>query len=68
MLTFGIIHLNGIQDFYDSVPQAYINKIMRHVAETLKYQLRGNDIVGRWSNLEFGIFCPPPMAPQPKAE
>ena len=50
------------------VPQAYINKIMRHVAETLKYQLRGNDIVGRWSNLEFGIFCPPPMAPQPKAE
>jgi diguanylate cyclase (GGDEF)-like protein len=58
VLTFGIIHLNGIQDFYDSLPQAYINKIMRHVAETLKYQLRGNDIVGRWSNLEFGIFLP----------
>lgn len=58
VLTFGIIHLNGIQDFYDSLPQAYINKIMRHVAETLKYQLRGNDIVGRWSNLEFAIFLP----------
>ena len=58
VLTFGIIHLNGIQDFYDSLPQAYINKIMRHVAETLKYQLRGNDIVGRWSNLEFAILLP----------
>jgi len=58
VLTFGIIHLNGIQDFYDSLPQAYINKIMRHVSETLKYQLRGNDIVGRWSNLEFGILLP----------
>jgi diguanylate cyclase (GGDEF)-like protein len=58
VLTFGIIHLNGIQDFYDSLPQAYTNKIMRHVAETLKYQLRGNDIVGRWSNLEFAIFLP----------
>lgn len=56
--TFGIIHLNGIQDFYDSLPQAYINKIMRHVAETLKYQLRGNDIVGRWSTLEFAILLP----------
>jgi receptor protein-tyrosine kinase len=58
VLTFGIIHLNGIQDFYDSLPQAYINKIMRHVAETLKYQLRGNDIVGRWSNLQFAVFLP----------
>ena len=58
VLTFGIIHLNGIQEFYDSLPQAYINKIMRHVAETLKYQLRGTDIIGRWSNLEFGILLP----------
>ncbi|HSA99598.1 MAG TPA: Wzz/FepE/Etk N-terminal domain-containing protein, partial [Anaerolineales bacterium] len=58
VLTFGIIHLNGMQDFYDSLPQTYINKIMRHVAETLKYQLRGTDIVGRWSNLEFGILLP----------
>jgi diguanylate cyclase (GGDEF)-like protein len=58
VITFGIIHLNGIQDFYDSLPQAYVNKLMRHVAETLKYQLRGNDIVGRWSNLQFGILLP----------
>ena len=58
VMTFGIIHLNGIQDFYDSLPQAYTNKIMRHVAETLKYQLRGNDIVGRWAPLEFAIFLP----------
>lgn len=58
VLTFGIIHLNGIQDFYDSLPQAYIYKIMRHVAETIKYHLRGTDIVGRWSNLEFAILLP----------
>ena len=58
VVTFGIIHLNGIQEFYDSLPQAYINKIMRHVTETLKYQLRGNDIVGKWSRLQFGILLP----------
>lgn len=58
VLTFGIIHLNGIQDFYDSLPQAYVNKIMRYVAETLKYHLRGTDVVGRWSNLEFAILLP----------
>lgn len=58
IVTFGIIHLNGIHDFYDSLPQAYINKIMRHVTETLKYQLRGTDIIGRWSNQQFGILLP----------
>ena len=58
VLTFGLIHLNGIQEFYESLPQAYVNKVMRHVAETLKYQLRGTDIIGRWSNLEFGILLP----------
>lgn len=56
VVTFGIIHLNGIHETYDSLPQAYINKIMRKVTADLKYQLRGNDLVGRWSALEFGVL------------
>jgi GGDEF domain-containing protein len=48
----------GIQEIYDSLPQAYINQILRKVTETLKYQLRGNDIVGRWSQLQFSILLP----------
>lgn len=58
VLTFGVIHLLGIQEIYDSLPQAYVNQILRKVTETLKYQLRGNDIVGRWSQLEFSILLP----------
>lgn len=58
VLTLGIIQLNGIEEYYDSLPQAYINKIMRKVTETLKYQLRGNDVVGRWSQLQFSILLP----------
>ena len=58
VLTLGVIHLLGIQEIYDSLPQAYINQILRKVTETLKYQLRGNDIVGRWSQLEFSILLP----------
>ena len=56
--TLGIIHLLGIQEIYDSLPQAYVNQILRKVTETLKYQLRGNDIVGRWSQLQFSILLP----------
>jgi capsular polysaccharide biosynthesis protein/GGDEF domain-containing protein len=58
VLTLGIIQLNGIEEYYDSLPQAYINKIMRKVTETLKFQLRGNDVVGRWSQLQFSILLP----------
>jgi len=58
VLTLGVIHLLGIQEVYDSLPQAYINQILRKVTETLKYQLRGNDIVGRWSQLQFSILLP----------
>lgn len=56
--TIGIIYLNGIQEFYDSLPQAYKNMIMQKVTSTLKYQLRGNDIVGRWSQLKFSVLLP----------
>jgi diguanylate cyclase (GGDEF)-like protein len=56
--TVAIIYLNGIQDFYDSLPQTYINQIMQRVTGMLKYQLRGNDLVGRWSPLEFSILLP----------
>jgi len=56
IVTLSIIYLNGIHEMYDSLPQAYINKIMRLVTDALKYQLRGNDIVGRWSAPEFGIL------------
>lgn len=58
VLTLGVIHLFGIEEIYDSLPQAYINQILRKVTETLKYQLRGNDIVGRWSKLQFSILLP----------
>ena len=54
--TLGVIYLNGIQEIYESLPQIYINQIMRRVTETLKYQLRGNDLVGRWSKLQFGVL------------
>ncbi|MBK7448557.1 MAG: diguanylate cyclase [Anaerolineales bacterium] len=58
VITFGIIYLNGVQDYYDSLPQTYINKIMRKITDSLRYQLRGNDIVGRWSKLQFCILLP----------
>jgi len=33
-------------------------RIVKKVTETLENQLRGNDVVGRWSNLEFILLLP----------
>lgn len=57
-LTVGFVYLNGIQDFYDSLPQAYVNQIMRRVTRILQYHLRGTDIIGRWSKVQFSFLLP----------
>lgn len=56
--TLAFVYLNGIEEYFDSLPQAYVNRILRKANEVLKEQLRGNDIVGRWSRLEFGVLLP----------
>lgn len=56
ILTLGVIQLTGIQDIYDSIPQAYLTRIMQKVTETLKHQLRGNDVIGRWSQMQFIVL------------
>jgi diguanylate cyclase (GGDEF)-like protein len=58
VVTISFIYLNGIEDYLESLPQAYINQIMSRVTKALKYQLRGNDIVGRWSQLRFCVLLP----------
>lgn len=53
-----LVYLNGIEEYYDSLPQAYINRVMRQAHDILKDELRGNDIVGRWSKMQFAILLP----------
>jgi diguanylate cyclase (GGDEF)-like protein len=57
-LSLGFIYLNGIESISDSLPQSYLNQIVRKVTSTLQYHLRGNDIVGRWSKLQFSVMMP----------
>lgn len=56
--TVGFVYLSGIQEIYNSLPQAYVNQIMRRVSRILQDHLRGNDIVGRWSNIQFSFLLP----------
>ena len=51
-----VVHLNGLVDYINVLPQSTQQRIMRGVTQVLKNQLRGNDIVGRWSELDFIVL------------
>jgi capsular polysaccharide biosynthesis protein len=57
-VAFGIIYLQGLEDLIENLPDRITNKMMQDVVERLHDLLRGNDLVGRWNRLEFGVLLP----------
>jgi diguanylate cyclase (GGDEF)-like protein len=51
-----VVHLNGLTEYLNILPQATQQEIMRGVTQVLRNQLRGNDIIGRWSDLDFIVL------------
>lgn len=51
-----IVHLEGLSDYIAILPQPTLQNILRSVNQTLKNQLRGNDLVGRWSDVDFAVL------------
>ena len=54
--SLAIVHLKGMEDYIHVLPSATLEFILRKVNEVLKNQLRGNDLVGRWSDIEFIVL------------
>jgi len=56
--TFALcmVHLNGLSDYINILPQSTLQMVLRNVTQTLKNQLRGNDLVGRWSELDYTVL------------
>ena len=54
--SLAIVSLKGMEDYYHVLPPPTLEVIFRKVTEVLKNQLRGNDLVGRWTDLEFIVL------------
>lgn len=54
--SLGLIHLDGLSELMDSVPQPAIQRILRQGTNILRRELRGSDIVGRWNPTTFAIL------------
>ena len=51
-----VVHLNGLTEYVNILPQSTLQRVLRGVTQVLKNQLRGNDIVGRWSENDFIVL------------
>lgn len=58
ILSIGIIELYGLQDIIDTLPQPAVHRILRMVTDVLQRELRGNDIIGRWTDTSFIVMLP----------
>ena len=56
--SIGIIELNGLRDIIDTFPVAALQRILQKVTESLRKELRGNDIIGRWNEISFIVMLP----------
>jgi diguanylate cyclase (GGDEF)-like protein len=50
------VQLQGLNDYIDVLPQASLQSVLRNVTKVLREQLRGNDLVGRWDQLNFSVL------------
>lgn len=51
-----VVHLNGLADYIHVLPQSTLQRVLRGVTQVLRNQLRGNDLIGRWNDLDFIVL------------
>lgn len=56
--SIGLIELSGLRDFFGTLPLASLNSILQTVTKSLKKELRGNDLIGKWKDDTFVVLLP----------
>jgi len=56
--SLGLLELDGLLELVDTLPQPIVQTILTRITNTLRKELRGNDLVGRWSDACFAVLLP----------
>lgn len=56
--ALGLIRLEGMVGLTETLPSIIVQQIYQEVTRRLRNELRGNDFVGRWSDVEFAVMLP----------
>lgn len=57
-LGLGLIQLEGLSGLSETLPDILAQQVFHEVTRRLRNELRGNDIVGRWGEVEFAVMLP----------
>jgi diguanylate cyclase (GGDEF)-like protein len=57
-LSVGIINFRGLDEVSGILPQPIIDRLINQLTQTLKSELRGRDIVGRWGASQLSVLLP----------
>lgn len=57
-LSLGLVRLTGLEETWETLPDPIRRRLLRHVTGTLRNELRGKDIVGRWEETGFSVLLP----------
>jgi len=58
VLSVGIVELYGLHDLLETVPVSAAQRLLRTITDRLRKELRGNDVIGRWSETSFIVMLP----------
>lgn len=58
VLSIGIVELYGLHDLLETIPMSVAQRLLRTITDRLRKELRGNDIIGRWSETSFIVMLP----------
>lgn len=58
VLCVGIVELNGLLEYVDTLPPAGLQRVLQKVTDILRKELRGNDTIGRWNDNSFIVMLP----------
>ena len=57
-LSLGLINFRGFEEVIDVIPQSFANRAIQQLTQTLKEELRGRDLVGRWEKTQLAVMLP----------
>lgn len=57
-LSLGLINLRGLGEVASVLPKSLVDRVLSETTETLRNELRGRDIVGRWDKNVLSVLLP----------
>ena len=65
-MSIGIIQLHGLTDLISNMPPSATQRLLRTVRDKLRQELRGIDVIGRWTDTSFIVMLPATSGPATK--